>query len=732
MAKSTTGQAGIFRSITSGWQRISPRLVPLLAIITAFIIGIPFMIVTGGRGDIASGLSIAGSAYSALIEGSTGLVVNDRVSPDNLSQAARLAAVSPLTPSDLTSLSRAITRVSVTGIENVRRYGQVLADVGEEALAGAAEVNPDVERIGAERLQAIQPLVNDLLQLPRSQVRQLADPYLTRISLTAEDRAAVEALAPSAASYSDADLLAAMQLIRAEGIASLETLVQQAVPAETVQLDEATAAALDEITTLGLTSVREWVAVQALLDEAGVTDLAAASEQVLLVRRIYDAGLLSQQDIHTALTEELDTALVENLVVRRPGNRLLVGTGFSAPAGILYTTGSTPAADRPETVYLRLGGSALLFFPANLETTIVRSIPYIIAGLAVALAFKAGLFNIGAEGQLYIGATFAVWVGYSPLFDAPQMFHLPLMIIAGLIGGALWGAIPGLLKAYTGAHEVINTIMLNFVAILLVDWLIKSANPVIMQDPTASIPRTPFIANSARLPLFSGLNPIYFVVIGVLVGVVLLARSYGRIRENWRYSLRPLLIGLLVALGGLFLSWMSVRNSLHLGLIVMVAAVWFTDWFLQRTTYGFELRTVGANPDAARYSGMSVPRNLVLAMALSGALAGLAGTVQISGVQFNMQPAFFAGLGFDAIAVALLARTNPRNMIPAGLLWGALLTGAGLMQINANISVDLVRIIQALIIMFIAADAIIRYLWRVPLANKEENLITTFSKGWGG
>jgi simple sugar transport system permease protein len=128
---------------------------------------------------------------------------------------------------------------------------------------------------------------------------------------------------------------------------------------------------------------------------------------------------------------------------------------------------------------------------------------------------------------------------------------------------------------------------------------------------------------------------------------------------------------------------------------------------------------------------MSVPRNIVLAMALSGALAGLAGTIQVSGVQFNMQPAFFAGLGFDAIAVALLARTNPRNMIAAGFLWGGLLTGAGLMQINANISVDLVRIIQALIIMFIAADTIIRYLWRVPGADKDEKLASTFSKGWG-
>ncbi|MDD9955003.1 MAG: hypothetical protein OXP68_02170 [Anaerolineaceae bacterium] len=175
-----------------------------------------------------------------------------------------------------------------------------------------------------------------------------------------------------------------------------------------------------------------------------------------------------------------------------------------------------------------------------------------------------------------------------------------------------------------------------------------------------------------------------------------------------------------------------MRDNLHLGLVIMVFAVLFADWFLFRTTPGFELRTVGANPDAARYAGMNVRLNIVLAMALSGMLAGIAGTIQVTGVQFNLQPEFFAGLGFQGIAVALLARTDPRNMIPAGFLWGALLTGAPLMQVNANISIDLVIIIQALIIMFIAADAIIRYLWRVPHASIEEQEAAMFSKGWGG
>ncbi len=188
--------------------------------------------------------------------------------------------------------------------------------------------------------------------------------------------------------------------------------------------------------------------------------------------------------------------------------------------------------------------------------------------------------------------------------------------------------------------------------------------------------------------------------------------------------------GVLVVVGGLFLAWVGSRGALHVGFVIMLAAVWFTDWFLNRTTLGFELRTVGTNPDAAKYAGMSVPRNTILALALSGALAGLTGAIEIMGVQYNMQPAFFSGLGFDAIAVALLARSNPRNMIPAGLLWGSLLAGAGLMQVRADIAIDLVKIIQALIIMFIAADVIIRVLWRVP--DQGDRAETTFIKGWGG
>jgi simple sugar transport system permease protein len=313
--------------------------------------------------------------------------------------------------------------------------------------------------------------------------------------------------------------------------------------------------------------------------------------------------------------------------------------------------------------------------PQAIANTVVRSTPFIICGLAVALAFKSGLFNVGAEGQLYAGAVFAVVV--ATMLRMPAVLHIPVAILAGALGGAAWAAIAGFLKARTGAHEVINTIMLNYVALRLTEWLIKSKEPIILGDPADTTgARTRFIEETSRLP----------------------AIPFG-------------------------------SAMLHLGIPLAIGLVFLVSWFLNRTTVGFELRTSGANPNAARYAGMSVPRTIVLAMALSGALAGVAGAGEVLGVRGSLSADFFSGLGFDAIAVALLARSNPIGIIFSGLLWGGLLTGARLMQVRASLSIDVIKIVQALIIMFVAADQIVRFIYRIPKRRAGEE--TVISKGWG-
>jgi simple sugar transport system permease protein len=313
----------------------------------------------------------------------------------------------------------------------------------------------------------------------------------------------------------------------------------------------------------------------------------------------------------------------------------------------------------------------------GLTNTIVRSTPFIVCGLGVALAFKAGLFNIGAEGQLYAGSVCVILVG--TLLRLPPIFHIPVGIIAGALGGAAWAAIAGFLKARTGAHEVINTIMLNYIAIRLTDWLIKSRTPYILGDPAdTSASRTRFIEETMYLP-------------GIRVSDV---------------------------------------TVLHLGIIIAILLVFAVHWFLKRTTIGFELRTAGVNPNAARYAGISVPSTIVLSMALAGGLAGIAGAGEVMGVRYALSADFFSGLGFDAIAVALLARTNPIGILFSGLLWGGLLTGARLMQVRAGLSIDVIKIVQALIIMFVAADQIVRWIYRIPQRRAGEEAM--ISKGWGG
>jgi general nucleoside transport system permease protein len=311
-----------------------------------------------------------------------------------------------------------------------------------------------------------------------------------------------------------------------------------------------------------------------------------------------------------------------------------------------------------------------------LSETAVWATPYILAGLAVALAFKGGLFNIGAEGQLAVGAVFAALIGYGlPEWlgrDIPAFIHLPLAIIIGMLMGALWAAIVGFLKAYTGGHEVINTIMMNYIALNTISFLLNG--PMKDPNPNNVTARTPLIAESARMPvIFSGL------------------------RVHWGF-----VIALIVA----FLVW----------------------WLLNKTTLGFEIRTVGANPDAAKYAGINVKRIIILTMALSGMLAGLAGTIEVTGLNYRHELGFSIGYGFDAIAIALLGRSHPLGVVLAAILFAAMRNGATRMQFLTQMPVDLISMLQALILLFVAADAIIRYIYRIK-AQGERVVLT---RGWGG
>ncbi len=299
--------------------------------------------------------------------------------------------------------------------------------------------------------------------------------------------------------------------------------------------------------------------------------------------------------------------------------------------------------------------------PDRVAASIARSVPFVGSALALALAFRAGLFNIGAEGQLLVGGILAAWVGtFSFLADAPGLVAIPTVLIAGAFGGLVWGGVPGVLRARTGAHEVISTIMLNSVALFIVRWIVNSRDPVILRDTAASVPRTEQIADGAVLPQLVDSEP-----------------------------------------------------NLHFGLFVMIAVAVVLAFVIARTTFGFEVITVGTNPNAARYAGINVNRIIVSSMALSGAFAGVAAASEVSGTNQFFQPGTFAFIGFDGIAIALLARANPVAILPAALLWGSLLAGAPLMQQEADVSIDVVRIIQAMVLLFVAADAIVRYLFRV-------------------
>lgn len=289
-----------------------------------------------------------------------------------------------------------------------------------------------------------------------------------------------------------------------------------------------------------------------------------------------------------------------------------------------------------------------------ISETLTSAAPLTLAGLGIALGFRAGMFNIGAEGQVIMGGLAAVIIGFS-FPGLPMVIHLPLALLAGALVGALWAAIAGWLRATTGAHEVITTIMLNLISVKLLDYLLRM--PWI-QRPGRADPISKSVLPNAELPRL--------------------------------------------------LDWLDPTLRVHAGIVLVVLAVLFVWWLLFRSTIGFEFRASGLNPDAARYAGMRSGLIIVLVMALAGALAGLAGANQVLGVLGRASPNFSGGVGFDAIAVALLGRSHPVGVLLAGLLFGALQAGARQMQVSAGVSLDLIAIIQALIIIFMAAPILMR------------------------
>jgi ABC-type uncharacterized transport system permease subunit len=310
--------------------------------------------------------------------------------------------------------------------------------------------------------------------------------------------------------------------------------------------------------------------------------------------------------------------------------------------------------------------------PRAISETLFAATPLIFAGLAVAVGFQAGLFNIGVNGQMHIGGMVALWVGFT--FDLPAIVHIPLVLLGAIIGGAFWGGIAGLLKARTGAHEVITTIMLNFIALFLVDFLLKTS---LFQQQGRNDPISQAANASARFP-----------------------KLIGDFRVN---------IGFLVAL-------------------VAVALIW---WLLYRSTVGFEFRAVGFNAEAGKYAGMNVAWIYVAAMGVSGALAGIGGSNQVLGLEPYRGISNFAGnIGFDAIALALLGRSHPVGVLFAGLLFGGLRAGGREMQGAAGIPIDLVLVLQALIIVMIAAPELVRAIYRIKTPKDEPKTMVT-SGGWG-
>ena len=318
---------------------------------------------------------------------------------------------------------------------------------------------------------------------------------------------------------------------------------------------------------------------------------------------------------------------------------------------IMLATSVAPANIAKSFVALAYGSVGSL---AAVSETLTSTIPLVLSGLGIGLAFRAGLFNIGAEGQIVIGGLAAVIASFA-ITGLPFYVHMPLVLTIGMLAGALYAGLAGFLRAATGAHEVISTIMLNLIAFRMLDYVLRQP---FIQKEGRSDPISKAVLETAELPRL--------------------------------------------------LAFIDPNLRVHAGLVIMLISVALIYWLLFRSKLGFAFRVSGENPDAAKYAGIRAGLTIVLAMALAGGLAGLAGATQVTGVLGRASPGFSAGIGFDAIAVALLGRSHPVGILLAGLLFGALEAGGRQMQVDAGVSIDLIGIVQALIIVFVAAPLLVK------------------------
>jgi simple sugar transport system permease protein len=326
----------------------------------------------------------------------------------------------------------------------------------------------------------------------------------------------------------------------------------------------------------------------------------------------------------------------------------------------IWTTVSTSYADIFRGGIYDYTASTFSGGIASLFSTLSFATPLIAAGLGIAVGFRSGVFNIGGTGMILVSAATAGWVGFH--FSMPYGIHMVVAILAGLAAGGIWGFIVGFLKARFGAHEVIVTIMLNYVALYLVDYLL---NTPFLRDPTSNAPVSP--SEKPTAVLFDLISPDY---------------------------------------------------ALNFGFIIVIGATVYCWWLLSRSSLGFKLRAVGENPRAARVAGIRINRMFVYVMVISGILVGFAGVYQVLGqITTGFDRSIDANIGFTAITVALLGRSRPGGVFAAGLLFGFLQAGSYIMQADQGVNVNVIPVIEAVIVLFLAAPPLVRAIFRLPAPN---------------